>query len=144
MGGASSEIVVGSADLPVLDSTTPADPPVEQAASLAPAPERVEGGTSPSAQPGSFAGIDIGTAHTAFREPIPALPVPAAEVPAFPEATGGREAELRTATGLRAAPAPVVPDLATTGALFSLLAFGGLGLLLATRLHRFRVMKVRA
>jgi hypothetical protein len=58
-----------------------------------------------------------------------------------PGAGADENAALQAATGVRAA--PVVPDLATTGALFSLLAFGSLALLFATRLHRLKVMKVR-
>ena len=153
MGGASSEIVVGSADLPVLDATTPAEPPVEQAAAPAPSFGRIVSGADVAAAPVShegsagdtFTGIDIGAARTELRERLAAQPASASEAAALPGPTAaGGEAQLRTAIGLRAGPAPAVPDLATTGALCSLLAFGGLGLLFATRLHRFRVMKVRA
>lgn len=163
-GGASSEIVVGGADLPVLDSTPPAEPPVEQSAqpSQASPPASPEGDvavTTPSTTAPSTVAVDIGpvdigrvdigpvdigTARTEFRESLPTSPAPDGGAAPSPVPSADREAALRTATGLRAAPAPVVPDLATTGALFSLLAFGGLGLLFATRLHRFRVMKVRA
>lgn len=144
MGGASSEIVVGSADLPVLDSTPAAEPPVEQTTAPTPAPDRAVSGTNPGLGGAAVSGIEIGTARLERRESLPALPAVAPEAPAMPEPIATPEAPLRTATGLRAAPAPVAPDLATTGALFSLLAFGGLGLLFATRLHRLRVMKVRA
>jgi hypothetical protein len=86
-------------------------------------------------------GFDIGTAHMEFRDP-PASFAPAASAASeASESAAPHEATLRTVTGARAQ--PVVPDLATTGALFSLLAFGGLGLLFATRLHRFKVLKVR-
>ncbi|MEW6471272.1 MAG: hypothetical protein AB1679_03290 [Actinomycetota bacterium] len=150
-GGASSEIVVGSADLPVLDAPAPAEPPVEQAAVSGTAGEATESGTPASSElapaqalPGERSiGVDIGAARTEVRETRPAAPAVSSEAAALPAAMPGRETELRAATGRRAAPAPVVPDLATTGALFSLLAFGGLGLLVATRLHRFKVMKVR-
>jgi hypothetical protein len=145
-GGASSEIVVGGADLPVLDSTSPAEPPVEQAAAaeVAASPDRGVSVTSPEPEGGAVPGIDIGSARTEFRESFPGLAPVAPDAAALAAETAAPERPLRTATGLRAAPAPVVPDLATTGALFSLLAFGGLGLLFATRLHRVRVMRVRA
>ena len=147
-GGASSEIVVGGSDLPVLDSTSPAEPPVEQAASpqVFASPEPAVSGPNSEPEGGAVAGIDIGSARTEFRDSLlAALPplAPDGEVPTA-ETAAAPERPLRTATGLRAAPAPVVPDLATTGALFSLLAFGGLGLLFATRLHRLRVLRVRA
>jgi hypothetical protein len=148
-GGASSEIVVGGADVPVLDSTSAAEPPVEQAASpeVSASPERAVSVPNPEAEGDAVPGlgIDIGSARTEFQEARPARPPvgPDAAVLAA-ETAVSPERPLRTATGVRGAPAPVVPDLATTGALFSLLAFGGLGLVFATRLHRLRVMKVRA
>jgi hypothetical protein len=149
-GGASSEIVVGGAELPILDPAAPAETPVEQSAPPAAGPETP---ASVPAAPAELAGaqavdgsgpleISIGDARTELRDAAPSLapfapgPPEGQEIVAAPP-----EATLRPATGVRAT--PVVPDLATTGALFSLLAFGGLGLLFATRLHRFRVIKVR-
>lgn len=149
-GGASSEIVVGSAGLPALEPVTPADPPVEQAS-----PSPASQGSAPAAAGPAEAsprsdvtssetpGLDIGTAVATYRSPQPEAGASTAGDAALPAQTAAaRPGALQAATGVRAA--PVVPDLATTGALFSLLAFGGLGLLLATRLHRFRVLKARA
>lgn len=144
-GGASSEIVVGSADLPVEAPVATDTPPVEQASSPAASADSADGDpvSAPVAPDGEAAVVDIGSARTERRAPAPSAAEASPEAVASPELAAGHEAALRTTTGLRTAPAPVLPDLATTGALFSLLAFGGLGLLLATRLHRLKVMKAR-
>jgi hypothetical protein len=150
LGGASSEIVVGSADLPV-DAPLADGPPVEQASTPA-APGEAGTGATPYSEPvpadvlsdDGPAAVDIGSARLELRAlPAPTPPAASPEAAPLAELAAGRETQLRTSRGLRAGPAPVVPDLATTGALFSLLAFGGLTLLFATRLHRFKVMKVR-
>jgi hypothetical protein len=150
VGGASSEIVVGSADLPVETPVATDQPPVEQAA-IAAGPLRAPDGPAVAGAGGSPIS-EIGTALSAVRPPFadpPAVDRPAVALapgeaalpaPAAPVEDSGA-AVLRTVTGVR--PAPVVPDLATTGALFSLLAIGSVALLLATRLHRLKVLKVR-
>jgi hypothetical protein len=147
-GGASSEIVVGSADLSVLEPAAPDGPSLEPAGPPSPTPVAAAIGTGTSADRAAVGGdspvVDIGTARAQLRNPVAALPPTRpteADAPPVAAAAAAPAATLQTATGLR--PAPAAPDLATTGALFSLLAIGSLALLLATRLHRFKVMKVR-
>lgn len=149
LGGASSEIVVGSADLPILEPAAPTEPPVEQATADsggAVAPDRpaaADAVAAPDLSAGEPPLVDIGAAATQRRSPETETSAVAAEADGggVPGAGPDENAALQAATGVRAA--PVVPDLATTGALFSLLAFGSLALLFATRLHRLKVMKVR-
>jgi len=154
VGGASSEIIVGSADAAAdapagagESGTGPgsSSAPSSDGASAAGAAASVPGAAGPggagagpsgpdgSAAPGGSPADGFGVPGLAAgSEGASAATVAAA-------AAAAAAAPAAVAAGLR--PAPVRPDLATTGALFSLLAFGAVGLLLATRLHRF--VKVR-
>ncbi len=172
IGGASSEIVVGSADAPVdgpvaggdqTASGGPSGGPVAgEGPAVSAAPSDAAGSGGPAVEGGGPAAVrdtDAGEAPGASGSAAAAASsgsgdpaagagseaasvVPAAN--AAPSGAGLAAAPLRAgvAAGLR--PAPVVPDLATTGALFSLLALGATALFLATRLHRYKVTKVRA
>lgn len=171
IGGAASEIVVGSADLPLETPATPGgDLPAESEAAASPG--AAAAGSAPAG--GGAGGTDSLDASFApglpeVRQPLDfPLPTPgsggsgpadpgtgpngvgtglngaaANGVPAnlLPGSGGSLAVGAATAAGVSR---PVVPDLATTGALFSLLAGGSLALVVATRLHRFSARKARA
>ena len=142
-GGAASEITVGSPDGPALE-TPPAG------GSAAPA---TPGATPPPAPSAAGAAVPIAAdAPEAGPELLasgPASAVPAAPVADIPDGYGSNPPG-DTGSGRLAAfapgPAPVrgatrfrvQPDLGTTGALYSLLGLGGVGLVGATRLLRWR------
>ena len=164
VGGASSEIVVGSADLPVDAAAGAADGgpgpasspepsrsgpsaagPVSGASGAAVTDSVAGDGRAGAARPGAVA-VD--------REAAPYGPAAGAGPAGEPTGGAGSVAAPGTAAGSATVaapalaarglpPAPVLPDLATTGALFSVLGLGCLALLLATRLHRLKVVKVR-
>jgi len=151
VGGASSEIVVGSADLPPAGPAAEGGPPGEQSSAplldtpdaTGPSPSRsadrvAAGSLADDPPPAGVSGAGLSADLSAEGPSVSAAPLGAS-----PEPTAARPARLRAGAAAGVRPALVVPDLATTGALFSLLAMGGLGLLLATRLHRLKVMKVR-
>jgi hypothetical protein len=160
LGGASSEIVVGSADAPVDGPVANGEGPAAvgpssgEAPSAAAPPPAVavpSAVAAPSATPpapfgnGGAPSFTDGTVVPAAGGASSAAALVTGREPEAASAVSARTAAapLRagTAAGLR--PRPVVPDLATTGALFSLLALGATALFLATRLHRFNVTKVR-
>ncbi|HYT39886.1 MAG TPA: hypothetical protein VEN99_10265 [Acidimicrobiia bacterium] len=141
-GGAASEITVGSPDGPSLD-TPAAD------AGATPAP----GGTTPSgASPGAteVAGASPLTSSAVLARsgvgsgPVGAgLPIdgPAPHAPTAVAAPGAGEiaAPASGPVAVRGASRLVVqPDLATTGALYSLLGLGGIAMVGATRLLRWK------
>jgi hypothetical protein len=145
-GGAASEITVGSADGPTLATPT------------------ADGGAAPPT-PGAGPPTEAAAAGVASGAPLPvAPPVVGSEVlspalatglslaapAAVPDGSGSTVATETESTGRLAAfaptPAPVrgttlfrvQPDLGTTGALYSLLGLGGIALVAATRLLRWR------
>jgi hypothetical protein len=144
IGGAASEIVVGSTDL---DLETPATPggegPVQSEAGPEPATAPAASPVAPSDERNGRVPDEV---VSFVRQPLDfPLPSAAALVPPdgpaeIPLAVGGTAVGAATTAGARR---PVVPDLATTGALFSLLAGGSLALVVATRLHRLRIKKAR-
>ena len=146
IGGAASEIVVGSADLPLETPATPGgEGPVQSdatpAAEVAAAPAGSPVGPIPDTN-GDVPSAVEPSARQPLDFPLPSVIPDAGEEPAeVPLAVGAARAGAATTAGVRR---PVVPDLATTGALFSLLAGGSLALVLATRLHRFGSRKARA
>jgi hypothetical protein len=134
LGGAASEIVVGTPDGVALGGEAVAvpEPPAGQPAS---APAASAPATSP----------DPGTGPTA---PVPAAPVPI-PTPSFTAPLAGTEANVAAPPVSEPVAAPrilpvapsatrglPVPDLATTGIVPSILAAGCLVLVAATRLHR--------
>ncbi len=146
-GGAASEITVGSPDASALDSPAtdagggpappdPAAPPERTAAeagpsAAVPAGEGAAGGLAPEPP----AVVALGDSVT--------LPVAAPPDASGSTSPGGESSEL---TAFAPAPVPVMgvtrlpvqPDLATTGALYSLLGLGGVCLVAATRLLRWK------
>ena len=147
VGGAASEITVGSPDGPVVD-TPPAATPEAAAPDGSPSPS---GGSGPAAVPAVAAGIApaagaVPTEGAPATELLPAGtlvadPEPAAVTDAVP--AGTQTARLAVGAGpvSRGRRLVVQPDLATTGALYSLLGLGAVAMVGATRLLRWKAVR---
>jgi hypothetical protein len=144
-GGAATEIVVGSEDgpvpapdaeaLPAAEETAAPPAPPEQAAASVPV-DRPAPAVSP-AFPALFAWAPV----TAQTPPVAAAaPLPPVASPPLPSAAPRTALPAPLAVG-RTVP---VPDLATTGALYPILAAGGLTLVAAARAHRWRMRRLQA
>lgn len=152
-GGAASEIVVGSADLDLEPPATsggdgpvpPASGPADGSAAATPVQLIGDaGGGTAAAEPMPGGGMSGGIVPTS-RQPLDfplasAAPGASGDPAEVVLAGGGGTAGAASVGALR----PAGPDLATTGALFSLLAGGALALVAATRLHRLGFRKARA
>lgn len=148
-GGAASEITVGSADGPVLD--TPA-------ADAGPAPEPPGSAGSAGAATAEAAALPTGVASGLADGGLPVVDIvlpgagwpsgPGMLGPVPPPATAGDNESAAPATGslpvLGASRVAVQPDLGTTGALYSLLGIGAVTIFGATRLIRWRATGWRA
>jgi hypothetical protein len=133
-GGAASEITVGSPDGSALD-TPVADSGPDQPAGNTPAADREEASPSPALVTDRSDGAPIGTSLPLDTTPVEFPPA------AGPAPPGGNESAAPAEGGLAvqgAARLAVQPDLGTTGALYSLLGLGGIGLVGVTRLLRWR------
>lgn len=150
IGGAASEIVVGNADLPVeAPPAGPAGGPTEAGAAPAAEPgrtaEAAPSGVVPSTAIGEADALERAGLFTPERQPLD-FPLPAVSGLGGPTSPAGPVGEqaLPAPAPLVLRAAPVLPDLATTGALFPILGVGGLMLVGVTRVHRWRPRTVGA
>jgi hypothetical protein len=155
-GGAASEITVGSPDGPALD-TPLSDAGPAQPAGETPGATREEPPASPAvmtsrSDPGPIRTPLLPAATPTVDAPDKTAPDKTAPDKTAPDETAPAETAPPDADE-SAAPAPgglavqgaarlaVQPDLGTTGALYSLLGLGGVGLVGVTRLLRWRGMR---
>ncbi|HET9770285.1 MAG TPA: hypothetical protein VFS16_05305 [Acidimicrobiia bacterium] len=144
-GGAASEITVGSPDGPVLDApSADAGPAPEPPGPAAAPPAGVAAAVPPDSS--AFAADQLAVADplSGLDAVLPAAgpPVPASSGPVPPPAGAESAAAPIGALPARGASRVVPqPDLGTTGALYSVLGFGGVALVVTTRLIRWRAVR---
>ena len=133
-GGAASEITVGSPDGPALDTPVADSGPAQRTAET-PAAVREDASSSPSLATNRSddapVNISLPSSAVVVEAPPAAGSVPLPENGSAPPARAGLAVQ-------GAARRVVQPDLGTTGALYSLLGLGGIGLVGVTRLLRWR------